>query len=96
MLLNRRRRLKEIYCSVFSLQNIPHYCINSPYSIENVIRNLINVSANDVKNNAVATSAAPKNETCRNVNRLKTGPLARPMRHVAAWFMLIIVVISGD
>lgn len=70
--------------------------INSPYKIENVIRNFMNESAKDVKNKAKATSAAPKNETWRKVNRLNTGPFARPLKHVSAWFKLIIVVIWAD
>lgn len=44
----------------------------------------MNESANDVKNKAIATSEAPKNETCLKVNRLKTGPLAKPISDVNA------------
>lgn len=60
------------------------------------MRNITNVSANEVKNTPIATSAAPTNEICRKVNLLKTGPFANPTRHVSAWFILIIVVIWAE
>lgn len=54
----------------------------------------MNELANDVRNKATATSVAPKNETSLKVNLLKTGPFAKQIKQVSAWFMLIIVVIS--
>lgn len=54
---------------------------------------MTNELANEVKKSATDTSTAPVNETCRKVNRLKTGPFVNPIKAVRAWFMLIIVVI---
>lgn len=56
----------------------------------------MNEFAKEAKNKAAVTSVAPNTATCLKLKRRNTGPFARPIRLVRAWFMLIIVVICAD
>lgn len=52
-----------------------------------MIRNLRKEFAYEAKKSAKVTSDAPKIATCLNEKRRNTGPFAKPMRLVKAWFI---------